>query len=153
MSRKPRKGGKANTDITNYMKPSEVDSAYASVAGKIVQFEENKTPLPVKPPDTNVEISNILKDLSNEVKGLTKAVGLNTKGISEFKDGIESIKTVKNTVLTLSDDLKALKTSVETPSEETEGYLSELGDHVSVLERNKEATETWMLDSLTEKLK
>ena len=53
----------------------------------------------------------------------------------------------------LSDDLKALKTSVETSGEESKGALSDLGDRVSVLERNKEVTETQLLDTLTEKLK
>ena len=108
MSRKPSKWVKANisTDITKYMETSETDSSNASVAGRVEQFEENKTHLPVKSPDTNVEIFDILKNVSNKVKGLTKAVGINTKGISEFNDSIESIKMVKNTVL------KALKTSV-----------------------------------------
>ena len=118
MSRKSIKGGKANTNITDYMETPEADSANASVVGIIGPFVENKTSLPVKPPDTNVEIFEILNDLSDEIKELTKAVGLNTKGITELKAGIESIKTVKNTVLTLSDDLKEIKKSVKTTGED-----------------------------------
>ena len=82
MSRKPKKRGKVdvNTDINKYMETSETDISNASVEGRVVQFEENKTPLPVKPADTNAEIVNIFKDLSNKVKGLTQAICLNTTG-------------------------------------------------------------------------
>ena len=79
MNRKSRNSGKANTNITDYLEAPDADIAITSVAGIIGHFEENNMSLPAKPPDTNVEIFDILEDLSDEVKELTKAIGLNTK--------------------------------------------------------------------------
>ena len=62
-------------------------------------------------------------------------------------------ESVKTAVTTLSDDLKELKESLRVSSEDTKKALLDLGNRVSVIEKNKEATETCLLYKLTEKMR
>ena len=70
MTRKFRNSGKANSDITDYLEAPEAEIVNDPVAGIIGQFEDNNMLHPAEPPDTNIEIFIILKDLSDEVKEL-----------------------------------------------------------------------------------